>query len=134
MKLGLVKSSVCVAAVSLLAACAPFGKQSPLDETTAYPLPQGQSAATAQDGWWMKLKDKKLNNLIASAIQTSTNLRVVKARFEQAQAQLGVVGAANKPQVGLGVTGLGCLCFTQTSSRYGRYRPYIGFGERSLAR
>ena len=107
MKLGLVKSSVCVAAVSLLAACAPFGKQSPLDETTAYPLPQGQSAATAQDGWWMKLKDKKLNNLIASAIQTSTNLRVVKARFEQAQAQLGVVGAANKPQVGLGVTGLG---------------------------
>ena len=62
MKLGLVKSSVCVAAVSLLAACAPFGKQSPLDETTAYPLPQGQSAATAQDGWWMKLKDKKLNN------------------------------------------------------------------------
>ena len=53
MKLGLVKSSVCVAAVSLLAACAPFGKQSPLDETTAYPLPQGQSAATAQDGWWM---------------------------------------------------------------------------------
>ena len=95
MKLGLVKSSVCVAAVSLLAACAPFGKQSPLDETTAYPLPQGQSAATAQDGWWMKLKDKKLNNLIASAIQTSTNLRVVKARFEQAQAQLGVVGAAN---------------------------------------
>ena len=107
MKLGLVKSSVCVAAVSLLAACAPFGKQSPLDETTAYPLPQGQSAATAQDGWWMKLKDKKLNNLIASAIQTSTNLRVVKARFEQAQAQLGVVGAANKPQVGLGVTGIG---------------------------
>ena len=58
MKLGLVKSSVCVAAVSLLAACAPFGKQSPLDETTAYPLPQGQSAATAQDGWWMELKDK----------------------------------------------------------------------------
>ena len=107
MKLGLVKSSVCVAAVSLLAACAPFGKQSPLDETTVYPLPQGQSAATAQDGWWMKLKDKKLNNLIASAIQTSTNLRVVKARFEQAQAQLGVVGAANKPQVGLGVTGIG---------------------------
>ena len=45
--------------------------------------------------------------MIASAIQTSTNLRVVKARFEQAQAQLGVVGAANKPQVGLGVTGLG---------------------------
>ena len=49
----------------------------------------------------------KIKQFDCFRIQTSTNLRVVKARFEQAQAQLGVVGAANKPQVGLGVTGLG---------------------------
>lgn len=68
MKLGLVKSSVCITVASPLAAYAPFGKQLPLGEMTTYPLPQGQPTAIAQDGWWIRLRDEKLNNLIASAI------------------------------------------------------------------
>ena len=72
--------------------------------------------------------------MIASAIQTSTNLRVVKARFEQAQAQLGVVGAANKPQVGLGVTGLGAYVSPKPQAGMVDTDHTLVLGERSLAK
>jgi len=88
MKSNIAKRGICIIAVSVLAACAQFGKQTPLEEPTVYSLPDGKSASLIQDGWWLQLKDNKLNQLVAQAIQTSTDLRIAKARFEQAQAQL----------------------------------------------
>ena len=107
MKSNIAKRGICIIAVSVLAACAQFGKQAPLEEPTVYSLPDGKSASLIQDGWWLQLKDNKLNQLVAQAIQTSTDLRIAKARFEQAQAQLGITEAAGKTQIGISARGVG---------------------------
>lgn len=107
MKSNIAKRGICIIAVSVLAACAQFGKQAPLEEPTVYSLPDGKSASLIQDGWWLQLKDNKLNQLVAQAIQTSTDLRIAKARFEQAQAQLGITEAAGKTQIGMSTRGVG---------------------------
>ena len=58
-----------------------------------------------QDAWWMQLNDQKLNQLVALSIRNAPDLRIAKARFEQAQAQLGITEAANKMQIGLSARG-----------------------------
>lgn len=93
--------------VCVLSACAPFGKQAPLAEPTAYSLPQGRSASIARAQWWAQLNDSKLNHLVNQALATSPSLRTAQARFEQAQAQLGITESAAKTQVGLAVRGIG---------------------------
>ncbi len=104
-------------AVCMLGACAPFGKQSPLEAPTAYSLPQGQSARIARAQWWRQLQDPKLNQLVERTLATSPNLRMAKARFEQAQAQLGVVEAAGKPQIGLDARGFGAYVSHKPSAQ-----------------
>ena len=94
--------------LSLLAACAPFGKQAPLQETAAYQLPQrpaGAAAAVAR--WWQGLNDSKLNRLIDQALSRSPDLHAVQARLQQAQALSGMTEAAGKTQIGLAVQGIG---------------------------
>lgn len=39
MKSNIAKRGICIIAVSVLAACAQFGKQAPLEEPTVYSLP-----------------------------------------------------------------------------------------------
>ncbi|QEY26949.1 efflux transporter outer membrane subunit [Neisseria zalophi] len=107
MKFDAIVRSWAVAGLVFVTACAPFGKQTPLEYPTAYLLPEGHSTQEIQGAWWTSLKDTKLNTLIAQALQNAPNLRIIKARFEQAQAQLGVVQATGKTQVGLSVQGLG---------------------------
>ncbi|MDO5640578.1 MAG: efflux transporter outer membrane subunit [Neisseria sp.] len=101
------KCGLGILVISMLGACAPFGKQSPLETPTAYSLPQGQSARIANAQWWTQLKDPQLNRLISQALAASPNLRMVRARFEQAQAQLGITESAAKTQLGLAVNGIG---------------------------
>ncbi|MCP1661007.1 efflux transporter outer membrane subunit [Neisseria perflava] len=106
---------VSVAAALLLAACARFGAQPPLAEPVSYRLPESRSQL-AQDKWWRQLHDKTLNGLIARALQNAPDLRAVQARFEQAQAQLGVTSAASRTQVGLSARGVGVYTAPKPSS------------------
>lgn len=99
--------SVGILAVCVLSACAPFGKQTPLAVPTAYSLPQGSSSSIARAQWWTQLNDSKLNLLIEQALSASPDLRTAQARFEQAQAQLGLTESAGKTQIGLAVRGAG---------------------------
>ena len=99
--------SLSIAGLCMLSACAPFGKQTPLETPTAYSLPQGRSAQIARVQWWRQLNDARLNQLVNQALATSPNLRMVQARFEQAQAQLGITESAGKTQIGLAVRGIG---------------------------
>lgn len=108
------------AAALLLAACAPFGKQSPLAEPAAFALPDAsKNTFSAQRAWWLRLHDKKLNNLIARALQNSPDLYAVKARFDQAQAQLGITEAASQAQIGLTARGAGIYTTPKPSSMQG---------------
>lgn len=106
-------------AVSALSACAQFGKQAPLEEPTVPSLSQGQSVL-GQNAWWLQLHDKKLNTLIAHAIRVSPDLRRAKSRFEQAQAQLGIVGAADKTQLELSGNGIGVYAAQKPASSQGK--------------
>lgn len=119
MKFNIAKWSIGVLTVCTLSACAQFGKQAPLEEPTAYSLSEGKSAVMAKDAWWLQLHDKKLNLLIAQAIQTYPDLRVAKARFDQAQAQLGLTEAATKTQIGFSVRGAGAYVSPKPTSRQG---------------
>ena len=69
-----------------------------------------------QDAWWMQLNDQKLNQLVALSIRNAPDLRIAKARFEQAQAQLGITEAANKMQIGLSARGAGAYVAPKPSS------------------
>ncbi|MBF0803828.1 MULTISPECIES: efflux transporter outer membrane subunit [unclassified Neisseria] len=107
MKFTLIARSAALLGLLLAAACAPFGKQVPLDTPTAYSLPQGESAREIRDDWWMQLRDPKLNRLIEEAVRTAPQMRIARARFEQAQAELGVNRAASRVQIGLSSQGIG---------------------------
>lgn len=116
MKANPYKQGICIATAILLSACAQFGKQAPLEEPTNYGLSEGKSAAMVQDAWWMQLNDQKLNQLVALSIRNAPDLRIAKARFEQAQAQLGITEAANKMQIGLSSRGAGAYVVPKPSS------------------
>ena len=120
MGFNIAKWSIGVLTACTLSACAQFGKQAPLEKPTAYSLSgEGKSAVMAKDAWWLQLHDRKLNMLIARAIQTSPDLRMVKARFDQAQAQLGLAEAATKTQIGLSVRGVGAYATPKPTSQQG---------------
>lgn len=119
MKSKLAKSGMVLISALTLAACAQFGQQAPLDNPTVHSLSQGASVK-GQDGWWLQLQDQKLNALIARAIRTSPDLRIAKAGFEQAQAQLGIGSAAAQPQFGLTAEGLAVYAAPKPSSDHGK--------------
>lgn len=116
MKFTLIARSTALLGLSLTAACAPFGKQVPLDTPTAYSLPQGESTREIRDGWWTQLRDPKLNRLIEEAVRTAPQMRIAQARFEQAQAKLGVNRAADGVQVGLVSQGIGAYVSPKPAS------------------
>ena len=114
------KKIVCVLSVvaaSLLSACANFGQQVPLDNPTAYSLPDGKTA-DVRSAWWRQLKDPKLNRYIEQALEKAPALQAARSRMEQAQAQIGLVGAANKTQVSLNATGFGMLSSSKPDMPY----------------
>ncbi|UOO80787.1 efflux transporter outer membrane subunit [Uruburuella testudinis] len=108
-----------ILSICMLSACAPFGKQSPLEAPTAYSLPQGQSAHISRADWWMQLRNPQLNRLIEQAFAGSPDLRTAKARFEQAQAQLGITEAATGAQIGASIRGAGVYVSPKPSAQQG---------------
>lgn len=119
------KRTACLSSALLLAACAQFGKQAPLEQPTAYSLAEGKSTAEAQEAWWLQLRDRKLNALVAAAVKSSPDLRAAKARFEQAQAQIGITEAANKAHFGLSAEGAGLYAAPKPSANQGNTRNHL---------
>ncbi len=97
-----------LAAAGLLGACANLGQQVPLDNPTAYSLPAGKTAEV-QNAWWRRLKDEKLNRYIDQALETAPALQAARSRVEQARAQIGLLGAADKTQIGFNAIGFGMV-------------------------
>ena len=106
-------------ALSMLTACAQFGNQAPLDAPTAYSLPQGSQPQAAKADWWLGLGDSMLNRLMAQTLASSPDLRAARARFAQAQAQLGITEAADKTQIGLVGQGVGAYVAPKPTATYG---------------
>ena len=106
-------------ALSMLTACAQFGNQAPLDAPTAYSMPQGSQPQAAKADWWLGLGDSMLNRLMAQTLASSPDLRAARARFAQAQAQLGITEAADKTQIGLVGQGVGAYVAPKPTATYG---------------
>lgn len=107
MKFKFIVRRLSILTLCTLGACAPFGKQAPLEVPTAYSLPEGRSTQIAQAAWWEQLRDPNLNALVKEALQISPKLRIVKARLDQAEAELGVAQGSSKMQVSLIAQGVG---------------------------
>ncbi|SUA48860.1 outer membrane efflux protein [Neisseria zoodegmatis] len=112
----IIARSLTVCGLLVIAACAPLGKQAPLEQPTAYSLSQGSSTKEARDAWWAQLRDPKLDTLVSLAIEHSPRLKVAKARFAQAQAELGVKQAADQFQLGITAQGIGAYVTPKPSS------------------
>jgi len=103
------KGLTCVlaGALAVLAGCAHMGKIEPQAtqmkpaELNAGKAIAGASADVAwpTQAWWEMLHDEQLNNLIATAIAGSPNLRAAEARVRQAESLAGVARAATLPKV-----------------------------------
>lgn len=91
-------------AAALLAACAPVG---PDYQRPSYELPGAYPGAAAAQGvelragWWTLYGDAKLNELVASALERNSDIRLAVARIEEADANLREAEAAFLPQVDL---------------------------------
>lgn len=117
-RLFILRCATLATTISLLAACAPLGKQSPLESPTAYSLPQGHSIQSSSH-WWRQLNDPQLNRLINRALASSPDLRSAQARFSQVEAQLGLTEATDKTQIGLTAQGAGIYVAPKPSAPYG---------------
>lgn len=102
--------------VVVIAACAPLGKQAPLEQPTAYSLSTGITAAEVRDAWWLQLRDSKLDTLVSRAVRHAPRLKIAKARLAQAQAELGVQQATGRFQLGAAAQGQGAYVAPKPSS------------------
>lgn len=93
-----------LATALLLAACAPVG---PDYARPDYQLPQAFPGAPASTGaplrvdWWTLYGDPKLNELVTSALQRNSDIRLAVARIEEADANLREANAAFLPEIDL---------------------------------
>jgi outer membrane protein, multidrug efflux system len=106
--LKLVRSRLAVlAAATLAAACAPVG---PNYQRPDYAMPGSypQAAASAAEAagpmridWWTLFGDARLNELVASALERNSDVRLAVARIEESDANLREVNASFLPQIDL---------------------------------
>lgn len=91
--------------LALLGGCASMGEQVPLEQTQQEVLPAGETV-TVRANWWQELNDPLLNGLVRDALVASPDLQLVKARLQEASAQMGLADAAGGLQIGAKATGL----------------------------
>ncbi|MDO4641653.1 MAG: efflux transporter outer membrane subunit [Neisseria sp.] len=117
MKVSNIKSSLGIIVLCLLAGCAKPLAEVPLASPSVHPLPEGQTFA-ARENWWLALKDAQLNRYVELALKNAPSLRNAQARFDQIQAELGILDAADKAQVGIGANGVGTLLSKRPPSSF----------------
>jgi multidrug efflux system outer membrane protein len=89
----------------------------PAPEPSAQSEPAKVEASTASLGdekWWEVFQDRKLQDLIRTALQNNYDVRIAAARVLQAQAQLGITRADQLPSV------------SGTASVTGQHNPQLG--------
>lgn len=95
-----------VCAASLLATgCAPVGPDYARPDVGLpqnYPAsPAGAAGVAVKADWWTLYGDAKLNELVASALEKNSDIRLAVARIEEADANLREAGASFLPQIDL---------------------------------
>lgn len=94
----------CTAAL-LATACAPVGPdyaRPGVDLPQNYPAsPAGAAGVAVKAAWWTLYGDAKLNELVASALEKNSDIRLAVARIEEADANLREAGASFLPQIDL---------------------------------
>ncbi|EGZ44119.1 efflux transporter outer membrane subunit [Neisseria wadsworthii] len=112
-----IKHSVGFAALCLLGACAQLPKETALAMPSEHSLASGQTFA-ASEKWWLSLKDPQLNKYIDAALKNAPSLKIAQARFEQLQAELGIVDQESKVQTGIVSEGKGVLLNRRPSASF----------------
>ncbi len=98
------RSGLLLAAALLVGACAPVG---PDYVRPTYQLPQAFPEAGSAPGaavradWWTLYGDARLNELVASAFERNSDVRLAVARIEEADANLREANATFLPQIDL---------------------------------
>lgn len=112
-----IRHSVVIAALCLAGACAQFPKEGKVNTPAEHALSSGQTFAV-QEQWWLVLKDPQLNRYINAALKNAPSLKSAQARFEQLQAELGILGEESKVQTGLVAEGKGALLGKRPSASF----------------
>ncbi|KPN72221.1 efflux transporter outer membrane subunit [Neisseria sp. 83E34] len=112
-----IKHSVGFAVLCLLGACAQLPKETALTMPSEHSLASGQTFA-ASEKWWLSLKDPQLNKYIDAALKNAPSLKIARARFEQLQAELGIVDQESKVQTGIVSEGKGVLLNRRPSASF----------------
>jgi outer membrane protein TolC len=97
--------ALCVLFALCVAACAPVGPNYRLPGEAALNTPDAQGALTGGHGgeisdapvpaaWWHLYDDPVLNDLIAAALRSNTDLRVAAANLKRSRAQVSEAQAA----------------------------------------
>ena len=99
---------------------------------TAYPADSGQGAAAASTsasstGWREFFPDRRLQTLIAAALDNNRDLRIAALRIEEARAQYNIQSADLLPTFNAGVSGTRARTAAGVSPLGG------GFGKRAVA-
>jgi multidrug efflux system outer membrane protein len=101
------RSALAAIATALLAGCAAVGPdyQRPAFELPqSYPdAPSGQGAgAPLRADWWTLYGDARLDELVATALEKNSDIRLAVARIEEADANLRAANAAFLPEIDVG--------------------------------
>jgi outer membrane protein, multidrug efflux system len=91
-----------VFALVLLEACSmgPRYRRPPVSTPPEYRNSTGAAGASlGEEKWWTVFSDPELDKLIHTALQQNYDVRIAASRIVQAQAQVGVVRAAEYPSV-----------------------------------
>lgn len=120
-----VKQGIYIAVISTLAGCAQFGNHAPLATPMAHSSLATGPSAEAREAWWLQLNDHKLNALIATAVKSSPDLRIAKARFDQAQAQLGETRTHSKAQWHTALQGKAVYAATKPSADIPTHKQFL---------
>ncbi|MDO4249125.1 MAG: efflux transporter outer membrane subunit [Neisseria sp.] len=113
----MIKNGLGIAALCLVSACVTQPGEMRLPGPQQHALPHGQTFP-ARDYWWRALNDTQLNQYVETALYSAPSLRSAQARFAQLGADLGVLDASGKLQVGLGAEGVGVLLSKRPPSEF----------------
>jgi multidrug efflux system outer membrane protein len=94
-----------VCAAWLIAGCsfAPSYERPPGEPPAAWRVADAGAASSLADlDWWALFRDPALQALIRTALAENKDLKIAVVRILQAQAGVGIVGAAQYPQLGVG--------------------------------
>jgi outer membrane protein, multidrug efflux system len=126
-----VQGALALAVAAALSGCGTVGKDFAAPKTMGVDTPAWRHADTQNDtarlpaAWWTVYGDDTLNSLEQRALQENPGVLASAQRLLQAQAQTGVTGAGERPQVSVGTS--------VSQSRTSAYSPMgTAFGHKSI--